>query len=173
MADTLNYCNSPSSRSISPGGGRVFALVLVWAGMELLAGCGTPGTPLPPSLKLPDLVTNLSAVRTGNQVTLTWKMPRKNTDKLLLKGNVPARVCRKQQDTLCEPVPGGLSFQPGVDAEFSETLPPALASGTPRALTYFVELLSPKGRSAGLSNPARVVAGEAPQPVVGLSARSA
>jgi len=148
----------------------VFALVLAFAGLALLAGCGTPGAPLPPSLKLPDTVTNLSAVRTGNQVTLTWKMPRKNTDKLLLKGNVPARVCRQLENSLCDPVPGSPSFQPGVDATFSETLPTALASGTPRALTYFVELLSPKGRSAGLSNPARVVAGEAPQAVVGLSA---
>ena len=143
---------------------------LILSRMGFIAGCGTPGAPLPPSLKLPDLVTNLSAVRTGDQVTLTWKMPRKNTDKLLLKGNTPARVCRKQENMPCAPVPGNLSFQPGVDATFRETLPAALASGTPRTLTYFVELLSPKGRSAGLSNPARVVAGEAPAPVVGLKA---
>lgn len=143
------------------------AAVLILAGVS---GCGTPGAPLPPSLKLPDRVTDLAAVRTGNQVTLTWKMPRKNTDKVLLRGNIPARVCRMQEDTLCEPAPGSLSFQPGVDATFSETLPAALASGTPRALTYFVELLSPKGRSAGLSNPARVVAGEAPAAVPGLKA---
>lgn len=141
---------------------------LVLSGMGFIAGCGTPGAPLPPSLKLPDLVTNLSALRTGDQVTLTWKMPRKNTDKLLLKGNIPARVCRRLENVACEPVPGNLSFQPGVDATFHETLPAALASGTPRALTYFVELLSPKGRSAGLSNPARVVAGEAPAGVSGL-----
>lgn len=141
-----------------------------FAAAALAVGCGTPGAPMPPSLKLPDLVTNLSAVRTGNQVALTWKMPRKNTDKLLLKGNIPARVCRKLENAVCEPVPGNLSFQPGVDATFTETLLPALASGQPRALTYFVELLSPKGRSAGLSNPARVVAGVAPSPVAGLKA---
>jgi len=49
-----------------------------------VTGCGTPGAPLPPSLKLPDPVTNLAAVRTGNQVLLTWTMPKKNTDKMLI-----------------------------------------------------------------------------------------
>jgi hypothetical protein len=62
----------------------------------LLSGCGTPGAPQPPSLNLPDRVTGLAAIRTGNQVALTWTMPKKNTDRLLLKGNVPVRVCRRE-----------------------------------------------------------------------------
>ena len=46
---------------------------LKWAALAaglaaVLAGCGTPGTPLPPSLKLPDPVTDLAAVRAGSQV---------------------------------------------------------------------------------------------------------
>ncbi len=53
----------------------------------VVAGCGMPGAPLPPSLNLPDRVGDLSAVRTGGQVALTWTMPTKNTDKMLLKGN--------------------------------------------------------------------------------------
>ena len=61
-----------------------------------LAGCGTPGAPLPPSLNLPEPVTDLAANRAGNQVTLTWTMPKKNTDKLLLKGEIAVRVCRKE-----------------------------------------------------------------------------
>jgi hypothetical protein len=126
---------------------------------------------LPPSLKLPDPVNNLSAVRTGNQVTLDWTMPRKNTDKLLIKGNIPARVCRKEGSGECETVAAeNLSFAPDAKATFTETLPAALAAGSPRPLTYFVEPLSPHGRSAGPSNAARVLAGEAPAPVAGLSA---
>src|SRR5581483_1381958 len=62
----------------------------------VLAGCGMPGAPQPPSLNLPDRVTDLSAVRAGNQVSLTWTMPKRNTDKLLLQGDVQARVCRKE-----------------------------------------------------------------------------
>jgi hypothetical protein len=137
----------------------------------LFTGCGTPGAPLPPSLKLPDPVTNLSAVRTGDQVALTWTMPKKNTDKLLIKGNIPVHVCRKESSGPCVPVPANLSFAPQAKATFFETLPPALASGAPRPLTYLVELLSTHGRSAGPSNAAHVLAGEAPGPVAGLSAQ--
>lgn len=144
------------------------------AGMTLgffLAGCGTPGAPLPPSLKLPDPVTNLSAMRTGNQVTLTWTMPRRNTDKLLINGNIPARICRKEGTGPCEPLAGTVSFAQEAKAAFTEILPSPLATGAPRPLTYFVELLSPRGRSAGLSNAAAVLAGEAPAQVTGLSAQ--
>lgn len=135
----------------------------------VLAGCGTPGAPLPPSLNLPDRVTDLAAVRNGNQVSLTWTMPKRNTDKLLLKGDVGVVVCRKEDAGACEPV-GKLWYAPHVTGSYSENLPAALASGNPRVLRYFVELKNRKGRSAGLSNAALVMAGEAPAPVAGFTA---
>ncbi len=147
------------------------ALALGLGAAFALAGCGTPGAPLPPSLKLPDPVTNLTASRTGNQVALAWSMPRKNTDKLLIKGNLPVRVCRREGSGACEPVPGDLAFAPDAHGSFTETLPAPLAAGAPRPLTYFVELRNSRGRSAGLSNGAVVLAGEAPAPVAGLSAQ--
>jgi len=140
------------------------------AAVFFLAGCATPGAPLPPSLKLPDPVTDLAATRAGNQVSLAFTMPRKNTDKLLLKDNLPVRICRKQETESCVEVPNSLLLAPGAKAAFTETLPPALAAGLPRSLTYFVELKNPRGRSAGLSNPAIVLAGQAPVPVAGFSA---
>src|SRR5271165_5957735 len=111
------------------------------AGGIVLTGCGTPGAPIPPSLKLPEPVTNLTASRTGDQVSLAWTMPKKNTDKLLIKGSIPVRVCRKEGSGVCEPVAATLSFAPETKATFTETLPQQLASGTPRPLTYIVELL--------------------------------
>jgi hypothetical protein len=152
---------------------RLLAAILALAGgmAAVLTGCGTPGAPLPPSLKLPNPVTNLSAVRAGDQVALAWTMPRKNTDKLLIKGNIPVHVCRKEASGTCQPVPANLSFAPDAKATFTETLPAGLASGAPRPLTYFVDLISPHGRSAGPSNAAHVLAGEAPAPVTGLSAQ--
>jgi hypothetical protein len=148
------------------------AALLAFAAAITLTGCGTPGAPLPPSLKLPDPVANLVAVRTGNEVTLTWTMPRKNTDKMLIKGIIPVRVCRKQGAGVCERLPAsGLSFAPNAKATVTDTLPAALATGSPLPLTYFVEPLSPRGRSAGPSNAAHVLAGEAPAPVAGLSAQ--
>lgn len=130
-----------------------------------------PGAPQPPSLNLPERVTDLSAQRSGGQVTLTWTMPRRNTDKLLLTGPIDARVCRRPSaEGACETA-AIQSFAPGADATFTETLPPPLAAGEPRAISYFVELENRKKRSAGLSNGAEVLAGEAPAAVTGLSAQ--
>jgi hypothetical protein len=140
----------------------------VLAATLALAGCGMPGAPLPPSLNLPDPVTDLAATRTGDQVSLAWTMPGKNTDKLLLKANVQVRVCRRDGVAgSCVPA-GSLQLAPGAEGTFSEALPPALAAGSPRALTYFIEIKNRNGRSAGLSNPAVVPAGEAPAAVAGL-----
>jgi hypothetical protein len=121
-------------------------------------------------LDLADRVGDLAATRNGNQVSLTWTMPKKNTDKLLLKGSIAVRICRKQAVGACEPAGADLQATPGAVGRFAETLPPALTAGTPRALSYFVELRNRNGRSAGLSNAAVVLAGEAPAAVTGLTA---
>lgn len=135
-----------------------------------LAGCGTPGAPQPPSLNLPDRVADLAATRAGNQVTLHWTMPRKSTDKLLLKGDVDVRVCRREGAAHRAQAGSDLKLAPGAAGTWAETLPAALAAGAPRALDYFVELRNGRGRSAGLSNGATVLAGEAPGQVTGLGA---
>ena len=135
-----------------------------------VAGCGMPGAPLPPSLNLPDRVGDLAAVRTGGQAALTWTMPTKNTDKMLLKGNVAVRVCRNEQGAASCSVAATLQLAPRANGAFTDTLPAALATGAPRVLTYFVELDNRKGRSAGLSNGAEILAGEAPAAVAGLRA---
>jgi hypothetical protein len=139
-------------------------------GALALCGCGMPGAPQPPSLHLPDRVTDLSASRAGNQVSLAWTMPKRDTDKLLLQGNVRARVCRKETSAGKCIAAGSAQFAPAADAAFTATLPNALLSGEPRVVTYYVELLNGKGRSAGLSNDAEILAGAAPDAVSGLSA---
>jgi hypothetical protein len=151
-------------RSFSPN-----PLLFALASALALTGCGTQSAPLPPSLKLPEPVVNLAAARTGNQVVLTWTMPRRNTDKMLLKGKLPVRICRRERAGTCLTVPTTLSFAANSIAQFTDTLPPELASGTARPLTYFVELANTRGRSAGPSNAAPVLAGEAPTPVRALS----
>src|SRR4051812_18254539 len=137
------------------------ALVLSVCASAFLPGCGTPGAPLPPSLNLPDRVADLAAARVGNQVSLTWTMPRRNTDKLPLKSNIDVHVCRSEgqsgDEKTCVPV-GELQVAPAAAATFSEALPAPLGAGDPRPLTYFVELKNRNGRSAGLSNDATVLA---------------
>lgn len=145
------------------------ASVLALSAAFALSGCGTPGAPLPPSLNLPNTVKNLAAVRAGDRVTLTWTMPRRNTDKMMLKGPFQVRVCRHEGSAACETA-GELTLAPLALSTFSETLPAALAAGAPRPLSYFVEVENRKGRSAGLSNAAVVLAGQAPTPVTDLAA---
>jgi len=135
----------------------------------LAAGCGMPGTPQPPSLNLPQKVTDLAAARNGDVVTLTWTMPRRTTDRLLLKGTLEARICRFEAAGACVAA-GSVQGDPGAAATFRETLAAELASGGARTLSYQVELVNKKGRSAGLSNAARVAAGEVPGAIVGLTA---
>ncbi len=139
-----------------------------------LTGCGTPAAPQPPSLNLPDPVRDLSAVRSGSQVSLTWTMPRKSTDKLLLKRSVAVRVCREEEADKgaanCAPAGSSFALAPGAEGAFTDSLPPALTAGPPRLLSYRVELSNRNGRSAGLSNAAQVLAGQAPAPVAGLGA---
>ena len=147
----------------------------VWAALAVvlcafLSACGTPGAPQPPSLNLADPVTDLSAIRTGNQVTLTWTMPKRNTDKTPIKGNVAARICRREGTGACNQVGTDVMVAPGGTGSYTDTLAGALASGEARPVSYCVELRNKKGRSAGLSNAATVLAGEAPRPVGGLKA---
>jgi len=168
----LSFENRPSlpgSLCACPGLIALIALVGLSSAI-LLNGCGTPGAPQPPSLKLPEQVTDLTAVRAGNMATLHWTMPKKTTDHLLIKGPVRVVVCRVEGTHSCQAA-GEVAVDPGKEGQFSDTIPASLAAGEPRPLDYYVELKSPKGRSAGLSNPATVLAGAAPSAVIGLSAK--
>ena len=149
---------------------RSAVLLAALAASLALAGCGMPGAPQPPSLYLPERVADLSAVRSGNQVALTWTMPKRDTDKVPLKGNVTVRICRNESAAQGCSAAATFELSPGADGTFTDTLSPALAVGAPRILTYLVELENRKGRSAGLSNSAQILAGEAPAAVDGLTA---
>lgn len=110
-------------------------------------------------------------MRAGDQVQLQWTMPSHNTDKTLVKGEVAVRVCRSEAAAAECTTAGTVEVAPGAAGAFREALPAALATGSPRVLTYFVELNNSNGRSAGLSNGAPVLAGQAPPAVSGLNAQ--
>ena len=149
---------------------RFAALAAALAAPFALAGCGMLAAPQPPSLHLPVPVSDLSAVRTGNQVALAWTMPMKDTEKVPLKGSVTVHICRTETTAAnCSKV-AAVQLAPGANSAFTDTLPPPLTEGAPRVVSYFVELDNNKGRSAGLSNGAQVLAGEAPSAIGGLHA---
>lgn len=127
--------------------------------------------PVPPSLKLPQPVTNLAAQRTGDEVALRWTMPRRATDKVPLVGPQRAEICRRVQTGSCD-ILTHLSIAPGALADFTDHLPAALTTGTPRLLTYIVLLQNHAGQKAGPSNAAVTASGPAPPPLTGLTARA-
>ncbi len=139
----------------------------VWG--VLLTGCGNPGSPQPPSLKLPKLVTDLQAARTGNIVTLHWTIPDRATDNVLLQGDQRAVVCRALAAQPCART-GELLVQAGSPAEFTDILPAPLRVGPLQLLRYEVQLENHARRSAGSSNPAYSAAGDAPPPLLAVTA---
>jgi len=137
--------------------------ILLAAVLPFLAACGMVGPPQPPSLYLPQPVTDLTAARSGNDVHLHWTMPKRATDRVILKGDQDAHICRSVANSPCQPA-GDAKFAPLAQADFTDRLPAALTSGPPQLITYTVELRNRRGRTAGPSNPAWSAAGAAPAP---------
>jgi hypothetical protein len=148
---------------------RVAAAALALPLLMITAGCGTPSAPLPPSLKLPEPVTDLNAIRHGDEVLLHWTMPKRTTDKVILKGPQRAHICRRIETGPCEVV-ADTSFAPAAPADFTDHLPTTRTSGPLRLMTYTVELENHAGHTAGPSNPAETAAGAAPPPIKGFTA---
>jgi hypothetical protein len=136
-----------------------------------LVGCGMEAAPQPPSLQLPKPIADLSASRTGNQVHLAWNTPKENTDRLKLQGLVQMRICRQQQETSACDTIATISAVPEKPAQYTDVLPPMLTAGPLRAITYRVFGINKHGRTAGPSNVAIVLAGEAPPEIQNLSAQ--
>ena len=133
----------------------------------LLAGCGSPGVPLPPSLKLPNPVSDLRAERLGDQVLLHWSMPTETTDGQPLRTPLAVELCRSVGTRSCSRV-NMLQSAPGAAANAADLLPPALTSGSAQLLGYSVRVRNATGRDAGQSNLAYSASGDAPPPVTGL-----
>jgi hypothetical protein len=140
------------------------------------SGCASPGPPRPPSLKLPQLVTDLTAERSGDQVLLHWTTPAKTTDSLAIETAITAKICRTTgparspgptavpcTPTLRVPVKPGASTT-------TDPLPTALTSDPVALITYRVEIENASGHSAGPSNPAFAASGSAPPVLQNLRA---
>jgi hypothetical protein len=154
-------------------------------GLILLAGCGLAANPQPPTLWLPEPVRDLTGERVGNEVHLHWTMPKNTTDKVALKGDQTAHICWSSEATpaLVKPAPspvpsaglpgctavGNAIFAPDKPADYVAPLPTELTSGTPRVVSFFVELRNHAGKTAGPSNPVWIATGPAPSAVTDFS----
>src|SRR5438132_13550719 len=66
-------------------------------GTMLLAACGTPGPPLPPSLELPKPVTDLRAARKSDKVYLAWSPTTQTTERQTIHHLDGTRICSSLQ----------------------------------------------------------------------------
>ncbi|HVZ19166.1 MAG TPA: hypothetical protein VG897_18755 [Terriglobales bacterium] len=138
-------------------------------GLFLLAGCGTPGAPQPPSLRVPKPVDDLTATRKGDRVLLTWTPPTKTTDGENIRHAGSTEVCRgvgafpmircgenvaTLKDAQVEHwTKGTLAAR----KDYSDTLPESLQQQSPLGeATYALQDFNTHGRTAGLSNQVRV-----------------
>lgn len=142
----------------------ILALCLL-LGMTI-AGCGTPGAPQLPSLQLARPPDDLSASRKGNKVQLEWTLPRKNTDRTLVKNIPQSLLCRHEGTALMSGCTMVAAVQnpkpaekhkheqpPAVHMKYMDTLPAQLGEQHPAGFVrYAVEILNSRERSAGLSN---------------------
>jgi hypothetical protein len=160
----------------------------------ILAGCGTPGIPLPPSLDLPIPVADLRAVRKGDKVYLAWTVPRETTDRISIRRLGPTKICRsldKEMSTCLSPVgeappltlssvavaKGGWlkgkkkkSVETKVTADFVDTLSSAKLPDPTGEVSYAVEVLNDDRHGAGLSNQVKVPAAPTFPPPAGFKA---
>jgi hypothetical protein len=154
-------------------------LALYSLALLCLAGCGTPGAPLPPSLHLPKPVEDLKAVRRGDKVYLTWTAPSQTTDEggIRLQGKV--EICRALQTpsiATCREKASELSLPPTNAQQdrrqsFTDDISALVQSNDPRDfLVYNVITQNDRGKAAGPSNPVAVFLAPSLPPITDLHA---
>ncbi|MDR3745326.1 MAG: fibronectin type III domain-containing protein [Acidobacteriaceae bacterium] len=170
------------------GGRGVVVGAVAALALGLLAGCASPGPPQAPSLKLPQIPSEVTASRVGDEVRLHWTTLPRTTDKLLISGPIVAEICRETlgaavkakpiaasktgtTSTPCAPVLLRLSVKPG-ESQAVDKLPAELTTDPARRLAYRVQLLNAAGRTAGASQPVFAAAGAAPPPVEELRSKA-
>jgi len=156
-------------------------LPIAFAAVLCLAACGTPGAPRPPSLDLPRPVTDLSATRVGDKVTLRWTVPSETTDSTSIRHPGKTRICRDLVQpgaascTMVAELPpvaaAGTSRSP-VTRTYVDQLPMSLQIEHPIAFAnYAVVAVNDRGKSAGASNEVQVPVAPTLPPPTDVSGR--
>ncbi|GAC1423681.1 MAG: hypothetical protein NVSMB62_20200 [Acidobacteriaceae bacterium] len=120
-------------------------------------------------------MTDLTAVRSGDEVRLQWTTPGRTTDGVAIQGTVTAEICLTtvaatggRRAPVCA-LSETIDVRPGT-SQAVERLPGDLGSGGPRLVMFRVQLRGRTGKTAGPGAAAYVAAGEAPDPVRNLKA---
>jgi len=168
-------------------------LKLLVAAVALLASCGTPGIPEPPSLELARPVRDLKAVRKANEVHLSWSVPEETEDHQTFRHAGRTLICRSLGPPLrdCRNPVNELPPQNAPDQrarsrrrrnKHQKTTPPqesytdqlssSLEMQSPTSnVVYAVSVLNSYSRGAGLSNQVQVPSAPTLPPPRNLNAR--
>lgn len=167
---------SPSVTLFLPLMKQSLLRLLTVVATALLIACGYPGPPKPPSLNLPEPPSDLSAIRKGSDVHLSWTVPTETTDGLAIHSYGATRICRSTDPAMIDctaaigevaptVVRSDTAPAPKLQQGFTDSLPGALLSNSASAeIFYAVSVLNGRGRSAGISNLVNVPAVTTPLP---------
>ena len=156
-----------------------------------MLGCANPGIPRPPSLHVPQAVTDVAGARVGNRVELHWTAPSRTTDGADLTGPTVVEICRDHaaaeptslanRRTATPPATGiavpctpVLSIAGHSGASTTVTAIPAgpgITSGERPLFAYRIRILNSAGRSGPPSSPVYVPGGPVVPAVTGFSAK--
>ncbi len=138
------------------------ALLVIFLLAVFFVGCASPGAPQPPSLQIPKAVTDLSAQRRGDSVTLTWTAPAETTDGASIKRSGKVLAKRATSDNSAPAIVGEVPLLPtskSLTAQkqtVKDSLASLLKANTPDFAIYTIEAINNSGKSAGQSNQASV-----------------
>lgn len=132
--------------------------LLITLAISALAACGTQGAPQPPSLNIPKPVSDLSAIRKGETVTLSWTAPNETTDGALVHHSGKMIVRRATSDGQSNsvigevPLPTAHKSQEAALETWKDSLGGLLPSSSSDFALYTVEAVNNSGKSGGQSN---------------------
>jgi hypothetical protein len=101
-------------------------------------------------------VEDFKAVRTGNQVLLTWTPPRVTTDGAAFRHPGATRICRVQNQPHIEQCSAIGSTNTALNLKTATATESISTTGPTDYLTFAIEVQNDRGRAAGLSNQVEV-----------------
>jgi len=149
---------------------KVFLLSALTVISSLLASCGNVGAPLPPLIQIPVPVSDLAIQQFGKSATLSWTLPKLNTDGSTATTVATVEIYRLASDRN-QPAPDSKSF--AQSAQLWKSIPKQVLATYPqgeklsisdtfqeleardifqRSLHYALKVVNNKKQDAGLSN---------------------
>lgn len=84
----------------------IYIVILVFAVWLIPCGCGIKGPPVPPGYVKPPAVTDLQYQQTGENLILTWTIPKATQDATHVVAGAKVMVLKKPlKDVYCEDCP--------------------------------------------------------------------